>query len=126
MTNPFIDRENRKKKQSTGYWRSAKQEKETAKKLKANLVSGSGCGKKKGDVFIDGVLRLECKTTEKKSFSLKREIVEKIQNAAIGSGEIPAVYIEFINDKGTPDMEVAVVPTWAFELLLDSYKNVTQ
>lgn len=95
--------------------RSEKQEKELAKKLNGQVTKASGSQTEKGDVRVRGLLRVEAKTTSKKSFSITREMIEKINNAAIYSGENPAMVIEFIDEQGKPLHEVAVVPTWALK-----------
>jgi Holliday junction resolvase len=66
------------------------------------------------------VLRLECKCTKNKSFSVTREMVEKIENAALGAGEVPAILIEFLGPDGKPLHEVAVVPRYVLDSLASS------
>lgn len=106
---------NRDKKHGTASHRRApKQERSLARRTGGQLVPGSGCGYQKGDVKkAFGVIRIEAKTTKHKSFSVTREMVRKIEDAAITNGEVPAIVIEFINEQGKPQMEVAVVPTYA-------------
>jgi len=116
MYNPFLNRGKHEKKQSPAYWRSKKQEKKTAKDMDAYRVSGSGSGRTKGDVRKMGVVRIECKATSKLSFSVTRDMLDKIEMAALGSDEIPAICIEFLNDKGKVEREVAVIP---YQSLLD-------
>jgi len=94
------------------------QEKERAKKLGGRRVKGSGCGVEKGDVRVEGILRLECKNTTKKSFSITQEMIEKIENAAIASGEVPAIEVEFVNEKGKLLHKVAVVPSYVLEAIV--------
>lgn len=63
---------------------SNKQEKRTAKVLGGVVQSGSGCTAfAKGDVSTTKCL-IECKTsvTEKKSFSIKKEVLDKIEEQA--------------------------------------------
>jgi Holliday junction resolvase len=74
----------------------------------------------KGDVRKKRVLRLECKCTKNKSFSVTREMVEKIENAALGAGEVPAILIEFLGPDGKPLHEVAVVPRYVLDSLASS------
>ncbi len=119
MGNSFIDRENRKNVQSPAYWRSRKHEKETAKRLKGRQIVGSGCGPKKGDVYKKGVARIECKTTQNKSFSVTKEMVEKITSAAVASDELPVILVEFLDKNAKREMEVAVVPFDQLLLLLN-------
>lgn len=98
--------------------RAPKQEKSLAGRLGGNAVKGSGSGFEKGDVRVHKLSRIEAKCTEKKSFSVTREMVRKIEDAALGSGEVPGIVIEFLDPKGKPEHEVAVVPTWVLEMFL--------
>jgi hypothetical protein len=116
--NPFLNRLDKKAVQSKGYWRAKRQEKAIAR-----TISGSGSGRKKGDVEVMDIARLECKTTQNKSFSVTREMVEKITNAGIGSGEVPAIVIEFLDQRGTPESSVCVVPLWALEMLIRNQRR---
>lgn len=95
--------------------RSPKQEKESAERLGGKTVKGSGCGFAKGDVRIKGKVLLECKCTEKKSFSVTREMVEKIEDAACGQGELPVIEIEFLGDR---PQKLCVVPAWVLDELV--------
>lgn len=108
---------NRDKGKSAGYIRSSKQEKSLATRLnKGELVRRSGAGAEKGDVKVKGIVRIECKTTEKKSFSVTREMIRKIEEATLANGEkVGAIVVEFIDEKGNPLDEVAIVPTHFLE-----------
>jgi hypothetical protein len=97
--------------------RAPKQEKELAKRIGGKTVRGSGCGSEKGDVRIKGVARLEAKTTSHASFSITRDMVRKIETAAMSCGEVPAIVVEFLSKDGKPMHEVAVVPTWVLNSL---------
>jgi hypothetical protein len=121
--NPYLDRCDHANKQSNAYWRAPKQEKKIASTLKGTNISGSGSGRKKGDVCVKGISRIECKTTQNKSFSITRDMVDKITNAGICSGELPAITVEFIDSKGAPTSGVAVIPMWALEMLILKAKN---
>jgi len=113
----FMNRD--KKKGHPSYRRSKKQEKELALRGNGKLVPGSGSGSDKGDIKgYNGVLRIEAKTTQNKSFSVTRDMVKKIEEAALPNGELPALIIEFNDGMGNPELEVAVVPTY----VLDSIK----
>lgn len=120
--NPYLHRSADKEKQSVAYWRSFKQEEIVAKRLGAKKTRGSGSGKKKGDLYIDSVARIECKTTQRNSFSVTQDMLDKITNAAIGCDEIPAIVVEFIDGAGKRKNEVAVIPMWAFEVLIEKAK----
>lgn len=104
---------------NNAYKRSPDQEAELAKQTKGRLTPRSGAGKEKGDVRVKGVARLEAKTTSRKSFSVTRKMLEKLDNAAIPTGEIPAHIIEFLKEDGTADGSVAVIPLWALLDLLE-------
>jgi len=108
---------NRHKGKSPSHVRSKKQEAMLAKRGGGRLVPGSGSSYQKGDVkAYNGVYRIEAKTTKNKSFSVTREMVRKIEDAALPNGEMPAIVIEFIDERGNPEMEVAVVPTWLLDV----------
>lgn len=98
--------------------RSRRQEKELASRFRGRMTRGSGRGNEKGDVRVRGLLRIEAKTTKHKSFSVTREMVDKIENAAITTGELPALIVEF-NDGGAKVSELAVIPVWALETLIE-------
>lgn len=99
--------------------RSRKQEGELAQKLGAKKVPASGSLDTKGDVRKKGVFRLEAKTTGAKSFSLTLEMVRKIEEAALASGELPAICVEFLGPGGKPIASVAVLPVYVLEMLTD-------
>jgi hypothetical protein len=73
------------------------QEAEMAAMVGGRKQAGSGsvlgC---KGDVRKKGVFRIECKSTEAQSFSLKRELLDKIRSECAGTEE-PAFDIKFLN-----------------------------
>lgn len=99
--------------------RAPKQEREIAAATGGKVTLGSGNLDVKGDIRVARVARIECKTTMNQSFPITREIVRKIQTAAIGAGELPAVIVEFLDRKGRPVSSIAVVPTWVLELIAD-------
>lgn len=95
--------------------RSGTQESELAKNLGAKLVPRSGAGNQKGDVRDKGILRIEAKTTMNKSFSVTREMYSKIETAAMSHDEVPVIVIEFLDEEGKPESELAIMPTWAIK-----------
>lgn len=100
--------------------RAKKQEAELARRFGGTLVPGSGAGRnQKGDVkkCANGTVRIEAKTTKNKSFSITREMARKIQDASLTHNELPAIIVEFVDELGRPEMELAVVPTYAIQLL---------
>lgn len=103
---------------SVSHSRAKHQERELAKRL-SRVTRGSGNQKERGDVRVDKVLRIECKTTKHKSFSVTAEMLDKIKTAAYAANEVPAIVVEFVNKHGKPLAEVAVVPTWVLETIIE-------
>lgn len=106
-----------KGKHSKSHARSPVQEKELADRIGGRLVRGSGCGNEKGDARLEGVIRLEAKTTMNKSFSVTRDMVKKIEMEAISCNELPVLVVEFLSKEGRPIGEFAVCPTWVLDIL---------
>jgi len=134
---PSISRKGREEKfLSLSHKRSPKQEESLAKRLggtrtgatglSRNNIAGKADRPHRGDVNVRGVARIEAKTTSAKSFSVTREMIDKITNAAIGADVVPAIVIEFLNAHGAPDCEVAVIPVAALELLIGHATKDTQ
>src|SRR6187402_1984414 len=98
--NPFMKRGLHLEKQSKGYHRSSKQERQIAKRLGARLTPRSGAGTTKGDVIIPSVVRIEAKCTQAGSFRLTTKMIDTIVNASIACDEIPALIIEFLDTAG--------------------------
>jgi len=99
--------------------RSKYQERELAKRVGGQVTVGSGNKDVKGDVRKKRVMRIEAKTTGNKSFSVTREIIRKIEEAALASDELPALVVEFIDGKGKVQSSVAVVPLYVLEMITD-------
>lgn len=72
----------------------------------------------KGDVRVKGVVRVEAKTTKNKSFSVTLEMIEKIEQAATSTGEMPMIIIEFNDGHGRKIKEIAVCPTYVLDSLI--------
>ena len=114
----FLDRANGKG-QPKAYHRARKQEKELANRGGGKLTPGSGNGHKKGDVIkYNGIFRIEAKCTQRKSFSITKEMIDKIESAALIDGELPAIMIEFLDEEGKPEREVAVVPSYVLDSII--------
>lgn len=109
--------------QSRAYNRAPAQEREAADRLGGRTTPASGSLREKGDVRVSGILRLECKATAKKSFSVTRDMVRKITEAGELSGEIPAVEIEFLPVSGQFHGRVAVVPVYVLNRLVTAEKQ---
>jgi hypothetical protein len=101
---------------SPAHRRAPDQERELAAKVGGRVVARSGAGVfEKADVRRVGVLRLEAKVTSSRSFSVTREMLRKLEDAAAGAGELPALIVEFLGADGLPAGSVAIVPGWAVE-----------
>ncbi len=119
MPNPYAealgipprDGKPRKAQLSPSHKRAKKQEKETAAALRAHLTPASGAKDVKGDVRLQRVARIECKTTKNKSFPVTLEMVRKLEEQALGAGEVPVWLIEF-NENGKKVGELAVIPSY--------------
>ena len=94
-----------------------KQERRQAKKLSARQTIASGQTPiDKADIKSD-LLRVECKYTDKKSYSLKYEDLRKVANASTGD-QMPLFQLDF-RDRGS----YYIVPEGWFLQLLESYKR---
>lgn len=111
----FMDRD--KDKGNPSYRRSSKQEKEIAERLGGRRTAASGSKDEKGDVRLKGVLRIEAKTTKHKSFSVTLDMIAQIEEAALSTGEMPVIAIEFNDGRGKKVKEVAVVPMYVLDLI---------
>lgn len=102
---------------------SNKQERRTAKEVRGELVKASGAtDHDKGDVKAEDI-RVECKTTSKKSYRLQSEDLRK-HTAQTDIEQIPAFLIEFRDDEGRrPSEEYYVVPKTWFAALLEAYRR---
>jgi len=102
---------------------SDRQEKINAKRYEGRRTIASGSTPvDKGDVKGEG-FRMECKSTEKKSFSLKLEDLHKLI-AQANDGEIPAFTIEFRpQDRAGKYEQYVVLPDAWFKELLETYKQ---
>ena len=98
-------------KLTPSHLRSKAQEREAAQRMV--MVPGSGNGAVKGDCRLKSIVRLECKTTRNKSFSVTRGMLEKIEAAAVMSAETPALEIEFCDKHGNPQLSCLIMPKWA-------------
>lgn len=115
--NPLLDLVEHRGKQSKAYHASKGLEKNLAKTVGGRRTAGSGNKKEKGDVRLNGVMRIEHKATQKKSFSVTKEMLEKIELAARGCDEIPILVVEFLDERGdSTGYKVACVP---FQDILD-------
>lgn len=116
--NPMLNRLRRSTLTSTAYKHSPKQEKRIAKKVGGYRTPASGSKRQKGDVRIPGIVRIECKATQKKSFSVTREMLTKIDEATGATGELPILQVEFLDEHGKLDGAFAVVSVEIIERLI--------
>lgn len=98
------------------HMRAKRQEKQIAKRTRGRLIPGSGNGAVKGDVRVRKLYRIECKTTKNNSFSVTKEMIEKLEMAALASGEVPIIVVEFNDGRGRKLKEVAVIPTYMLDI----------
>lgn len=98
--------------------RSEKQEKGLAQRINGVRISRSGAGDEKCDVRVKRLVRIEAKTTSKKSFSVSIDMLNKIENAALPCDEIPILVIEFLDERGKPIKECSIVPSYVLDLLV--------
>ena len=105
---------------SQGQRKSQLQEKRAAKDLGGRVQPGSGASEfAKGDVRKAGQLRVECKTTGYRSYSLKLDDIIKIQSEAMNGGaEDWAMQIEFQGSVGN-NKKVAVIDWYSYLDLIE-------
>jgi len=97
--------------------RSKAQEKGASKRYDMEIQPASGSMEHaKGDLRRRGGRRGECKYTAAKSFTLKKSVLEKIEEEALGD-EIPFLEIEFQDFH--PYRRYVVLPDWAFKELIE-------
>lgn len=105
--------------QSPAHNRSKVQEREAAKRIGGRVTKGSGSGYEQADVRLRGVVRVECKTTKNKSFSVTGELIEKLEAATFGSGEVPVLQIELELGKH----KLLVMPDWALDMIVGAARG---
>lgn len=98
--------------------RAPNQEKETATRIGGKPTPRSGAGVVKGDVRVRGVVRVENKTTEHKSFSVTVEHIAKLEAAVASVTEIPMMQIEL--DGGR--VSFVLIPDKYLEQIVDALK----
>jgi hypothetical protein len=102
--------------------RSREQEKQVAKDLSGRITPGSGCGNLKGDVRVRGSYRIECKNTQKNSYSLKRSEIEKIEDQAVTYSETGIMIIRFNkNEEHNTDKQVVILDYEEFKRLINEH-----
>ncbi len=119
-TNPYLRKRAAKANLTPSHRRAPKQEASLAKRVKGLVTPASGARDVKGDVRVRRVLRIEAKTTKNASFSVTREMVRKIEEAAASGAEMPAIVVEFHDGYGRVLCEVAVVPTYVLDWIAET------
>jgi hypothetical protein len=120
-SNPLLDKLAHKAKQSPAYHASAGLEKKLAKRVGGRRTAGSGNKLEKGDVRKHGVLRIEHKGTQHNSFRVTKEMLSKLNLAAMGCDEIPIFVVDFLDKNGkSTGQEIACLPMNELMELLDN------
>lgn len=119
MGNTFLDREAKKANLTNSHRRAPRQEKEVGERFKGFKTPASGAREVKGDVRVKGKLRIECKTTKNKSFSVTLDMLRKIEAAGLTAGELGLLFVEFTDGFGKKLGEFAVIPTYAIDDFID-------
>lgn len=90
---------------------SKQQEKQAAEDLGGRVQAASGALRLGGgaDVRLHGKVRLECKVTEKSSYTLKLTELEKLRKQAIKTLELPVLQFAFRHPSGKLN-RYAVIP----------------
>ncbi|MGY0523204.1 hypothetical protein, partial [Pseudomonas aeruginosa] len=65
------------------------------------------------------VVRIECKTTKNKSFSVTREMIEKLEMAATLSGGMPELVVGFNDGAGRKQGELVICPSYVLDDLVE-------
>lgn len=100
--------------------RSRRQESKLANEAGGRAQKGSGnLPWAKGDVRKKGSFRAECKFTKKKSFSMTREILDKIRSEC-AFDETPVLDVTFIDNHGRSEDHWICIP---YEVWLASQKG---
>lgn len=99
-----------------------RQEKRAGKLVGGRRRSGSGSNPlAKGDFVSRDVLG-ECKQTGKKSFSVTRVMLAKLEREAIAEGKAPVLHLEFLGPSPAAAKDLtlswAMVPEWYFSELM--------
>jgi hypothetical protein len=96
-----------------------KQERALALGLGGKLTKASGALDEKGDVRIKGLVRIEAKCTTRASFSITKDMIRKIEEAAVSAGELPIIAVDFLDEKGKVTASVAVMPHYVLQTFLE-------
>ena len=117
--NRFLKKLNSRANLSNSHRRAPKQEEKLSIRFKGVKTPASGSREIKGDVKVPKLLRIEAKTTKNASFSVTLDMVRKIEEAALSSGEMPAIVVEFNDGFGRALKEIAIVPMYVLDKLCE-------
>lgn len=118
MANSVFERMARKDNLTASHKRAKKQEREVAKRTLGKLTPASGALAVKGDVRVKNVVRIECKTTKHKSFSVSLDMLDRLEEAATLAGEMPVLVVEFNDGAGRKLGELVICPGYVLDSLL--------
>jgi len=77
---------------------SPKQERRVADLVGGKNTPASGAKEIKGDIRLKGLLRIECKATEKPEYVLTHKVIDKIKEQALTCAELPCVQVDFLDE----------------------------
>jgi hypothetical protein len=77
---------------------SPKQERRVADLVGGKNTPASGAKEIKGDIRLKGLLRIECKATEKPEYVLTHKVIDKIKEQALTCAELPCVQVDFLGE----------------------------
>lgn len=109
----------RKQGQTPSHDRSKVQERGLAARVGGYVTKGSGSGYEQADVRLKKVIRIEAKTTSHKSFSVTEELIDKLEAAVVGTGELPIMQVELRGGA----KKLILMPDWALDFLVDRLKE---
>lgn len=100
--------------------KSDRHEKKAAKKIRGRQTPASGAmAFNKADVYSD-LVRMECKTTEKQSYSIKKELLLKVAGET-EHGKIPVFNVRFEQESG--DLNYYIIDEGFFLELLELWRK---
>lgn len=99
--------------------RAKKLERETAQRLGASLVKGSGSGYVGGDSRKHRIVRIENKTTKASSFRVTDDLIDDLEQKVFGADEIPIIQVEL----RLGERKVIVMPDWALDIVVEALEK---
>jgi hypothetical protein len=105
--------------QTPSHVRSRNQERSLAKLLGGRVTKASGAQIEKADVRLRGVARIECKTTQAKSFSVSTKHIKALEASVNGTAEVPLMEVEL--EGGAT--KFVVLPGWALQMIVDNLRE---